>query len=94
MDASSEHIEFIRRFGTEVYYGDASRLEFLRAARADRARVFVLATVERFRVHDEALFEASWKHQGDLEQLTDIARRGREELERLFEQDAAKRRPA
>ena len=43
MDASSEHIDFIRRFGNRVFFGDASRLDLLRAARADRASVFVLA---------------------------------------------------
>jgi glutathione-regulated potassium-efflux system protein KefB len=166
MDASPEHIEFIRRFGNPVFYGDASRLDLLRAAKAHRARLFVLAiddveaslrtarvvlanfpnltiyararnrqhayalramgvtrimretllssleltervleglgldvaearaAVERFRAHDEALFESSWQHQADLDRLADIAKRGREELERLFEQDAAGRRPA
>ncbi|RKH68519.1 monovalent cation:proton antiporter-2 (CPA2) family protein [Corallococcus llansteffanensis] len=43
IDASAEHIDFIRRFGNQVFYGDASRLDLLRAARSDKARVFVLA---------------------------------------------------
>jgi monovalent cation:proton antiporter-2 (CPA2) family protein len=43
LDASSTHVDFLRRFGNLIYYGDASRVELLRAARADRARVFVLA---------------------------------------------------
>jgi glutathione-regulated potassium-efflux system protein KefB len=43
MDASPEHIDFIKRFGNKVFYGDAARLDLLRAARADRAKVFVLA---------------------------------------------------
>jgi glutathione-regulated potassium-efflux system protein KefB len=43
LDISSEHIDFIKRFGNKVYYGDASRLDLLRAARADKAKVFVLA---------------------------------------------------
>lgn len=166
MDVNPEHIEFVRRFGNRVFYGDASRLDLLRAAKADRARIFVLAiddveaslraarvvlanfpnltvfararnrqhayalralgitritretllssldatqqvlealgldpavaraAVERFRAHDEALFEASWEHHADVDRLADIARQGREELERLFEQDAAGRRPA
>jgi glutathione-regulated potassium-efflux system protein KefB len=167
MDVSSEHIDFIRRFGSKVFYGDASRLDLLRAARADEARVFVLAiddveaslrtaevvlahfphlevfararnrqhayrlrrlgirrimretlagsleltvdvldvlgleradaerTVARFREHDEALFEAAWPHQDDPDKLTDLARRGREELERLFQEDASdERRPS
>ncbi len=43
LDISSEHIDFIKRFGNKVYYGDASRLDLLRAARADKAKIFVLA---------------------------------------------------
>jgi glutathione-regulated potassium-efflux system ancillary protein KefC len=43
LDVSSEHIDFIKRFGNKVYYGDASRLDLLRAARADKAKIFVLA---------------------------------------------------
>jgi glutathione-regulated potassium-efflux system protein KefB len=43
LDSSSEHIDFITRFGNKVFYGDASRLDLLRSARADKARVFVLA---------------------------------------------------
>jgi glutathione-regulated potassium-efflux system protein KefB len=166
IDASSEHIEFIQRFGNRVFFGDVSRLELLRAARAEKAEVFVLAlddveasvrtaellrehfphltvfararnrqhayrlrglgvariiretlagsleltervleelgedaalakaSVERFRAHDEELLEASWRHRGDLDQLTRMAARGREELEKLFDEDARDRRSA
>ena len=43
LDSSPANIDFIRRFGSEVYYGDATRLDMLRAAGAERASVFVLA---------------------------------------------------
>ncbi|MCP3099627.1 monovalent cation:proton antiporter-2 (CPA2) family protein [Myxococcus sp. K15C18031901] len=43
IDASPEHIDFMKRFGSQVFYGDASRLDLLRAARADKARIFVVA---------------------------------------------------
>ncbi len=43
LDASSTHVDFVRRYGNRIYYGDASRVDLLRAARADHARVFVLA---------------------------------------------------
>jgi glutathione-regulated potassium-efflux system protein KefB len=43
LDASPEHIDFLKRFGNKIYYGDASRLDLLRAARADKAKIFVLA---------------------------------------------------
>ncbi|MGA8260471.1 MAG: monovalent cation:proton antiporter-2 (CPA2) family protein [Arenicellales bacterium] len=43
LDSSSEHVDFIRRYGSKIYYGDASRLDMLRAANAGSASVFVLA---------------------------------------------------
>lgn len=161
LDASSEHVDFIRRFGNKVFYGDASRLELLEAAGAAKARVFVLAiddvkasvatahavqkhfphlrivararnrqhaydlkamgvneltretlagsvemtrtvlmqlgmpwseahrTMEIFRDLDERLLEESFHLRGDLQSLQKKANSAREELERLFEADAA-----
>ena len=43
LDSSQTNVDFVRRFGNEVYYGDPSRLDLLRAAGADNARVLVLA---------------------------------------------------
>jgi glutathione-regulated potassium-efflux system ancillary protein KefC/glutathione-regulated potassium-efflux system protein KefB len=43
LEASFEQVDFVRKFGNRIHYGDASRLELLRAARADLAEVFVLA---------------------------------------------------
>jgi monovalent cation:proton antiporter-2 (CPA2) family protein len=43
LDISQTHVDFVRRFGNQVYYGDASRLDLLRAAGAATARVLVLA---------------------------------------------------
>ncbi len=43
LDSSQTHVDFVRRFGNKVYYGDASRLDLLRAAGAERARILVLA---------------------------------------------------
>lgn len=43
LDVSSEHVDFVRRFGNKIYYGDASRLDMLRAANAENAALFVLA---------------------------------------------------
>jgi monovalent cation:proton antiporter-2 (CPA2) family protein len=43
LDSNQTHVDFVRRFGNEVYYGDASRLDLLRAAGAETAKVFVLA---------------------------------------------------
>ncbi|HSO79269.1 MAG TPA: glutathione-regulated potassium-efflux system protein KefC, partial [Chromatiaceae bacterium] len=47
LDHDPEHIETIRRFGFKVFYGDAARLDLLRAAGADRARLLVLAIDDR-----------------------------------------------
>ncbi|HVO45219.1 MAG TPA: monovalent cation:proton antiporter-2 (CPA2) family protein [Steroidobacteraceae bacterium] len=43
LDSNQTHVDFVRRFGNKVYYGDASRLDLLRAAGAETASVFVLA---------------------------------------------------
>jgi monovalent cation:proton antiporter-2 (CPA2) family protein len=43
LDRDPQHIEFVRQFGSKVYFGDCSRLDLLRAAKLDRAEVFVLA---------------------------------------------------
>ncbi len=43
LEISQEQVDFVRRFGNEIYYGDASRLDLLHAAGADKARIFVLA---------------------------------------------------
>jgi glutathione-regulated potassium-efflux system protein KefB len=43
LDNSQTHVDFVRRFGNLVFYGDAARLDLLRAAGAQTARVFVLA---------------------------------------------------
>jgi len=43
LDISAEQVEFVRRFGAQAFYGDASRAEILEAADAHRARAFVLA---------------------------------------------------
>ncbi len=43
LETSTHQVDFVRRYGDKVYYGDASRLNLLRAAGADKAEVFVLA---------------------------------------------------
>ncbi|MDI1436735.1 monovalent cation:proton antiporter-2 (CPA2) family protein [Polyangium sorediatum] len=43
LDASPTHVDFVRRYGNQIYYGDASRVDLLRAAGAERARLIVLA---------------------------------------------------
>src|SRR5262249_40920012 len=44
LDTDSDHVDLLRRLGLEVFYGDASREDLLRAAGAGRARLLILAT--------------------------------------------------
>ena len=44
LETNVEQVDFLRKFGNKVYFGDPSRPELLRAAHADRAEVFVLTT--------------------------------------------------
>ena len=43
LDVSSAHVDFVRKFGNKIYYGDAQRVDLLRAAGADKAKVLVVA---------------------------------------------------
>ncbi|MGH8738770.1 MAG: cation:proton antiporter, partial [Burkholderiales bacterium] len=43
LELSYQQVDFVRRFGNKVYYGDASRIELLQAAKAGEAKLFVLA---------------------------------------------------
>jgi monovalent cation:proton antiporter-2 (CPA2) family protein len=43
LEISQAQVDFLRRFGNKLYYGDASRLELLHAAGAERAELLVVA---------------------------------------------------
>jgi glutathione-regulated potassium-efflux system ancillary protein KefC/glutathione-regulated potassium-efflux system protein KefB len=43
LEIDSSQVDVVRRYGNIVHYGDASRLDILRAAGAEHARIFVLA---------------------------------------------------
>ncbi len=43
LEISQPQVDFVRKFGSKIYYGDASRLELLRAAKVENTRLFVLA---------------------------------------------------
>jgi glutathione-regulated potassium-efflux system protein KefB len=44
LETSAEQVEFLRRFGNKIYFGDPARPELLRAANAAHAEVFVITT--------------------------------------------------
>ena len=43
LDVSPDQVSLVKRFGSEAYYGDASRLDILEAAQTGKARAFVMA---------------------------------------------------
>jgi glutathione-regulated potassium-efflux system ancillary protein KefC/glutathione-regulated potassium-efflux system protein KefB len=47
MDADLGHIELLRRFGRLVSFGDATRLDLLRAAGAEKAKLLIVAIDDR-----------------------------------------------
>ncbi|MDB5498164.1 MAG: potassium transporter [Phenylobacterium sp.] len=47
LDNSIEQIEIIRRFGWAVHYGDASRIDLLRTAGAEKAKLLLVAIDDR-----------------------------------------------
>ena len=160
LDHDAEQIEVLRKFGYNVYYGDASRHDLLEAAGAAEAQALVIAiddpekvleivetarrhfprlrilaraydrvhayrlinagvehvhrevfassvdageqllvqlglhpfearrAARRFKMHDEELLRRSARHADDTQRLIDIARQGREEIERVLSTDA------
>jgi glutathione-regulated potassium-efflux system ancillary protein KefC/glutathione-regulated potassium-efflux system protein KefB len=52
LENSVEQIELLRRFGRRVYYGDAGRLDLLRAAGAERAKLLVVAIDDREKANE------------------------------------------
>src|SRR6516165_8693279 len=69
LDLDADQVDLVRRLGLKVFYGDASRLELLRSAGADRAKILVLA------IDDEEksmqMIETARKH---FQNLTGLAR--------------------
>jgi monovalent cation:proton antiporter-2 (CPA2) family protein len=42
LEANPKQVDFVRQYGSDIYYGDASRLDSLRAAKVPQAKIFVL----------------------------------------------------
>jgi glutathione-regulated potassium-efflux system protein KefB len=60
LEADVRQVDFVRRFGNQVYYGNPANMDFLRAAGVGKARIFVLAMDD---VHDSVrTAEAMHKH--------------------------------
>ena len=89
LDSSIEQIDLLRRFGRRVHYGDATRLDLLRQAGIEQAKVLIVAIDDR----DQAsqLVETArntWPHlkilarAWDRRHAYDLLRNGADEVER------------
>lgn len=159
MDKDPDHVEFVKKFGNKLFFGDMTRLDMLISAGIREARTLVVAVDDieeslkivdqaqelnpainivaraidrfhayelharkvnnviremfpssleaatstllslgytegqallmrdRFRQYDEALLQKSVEHKDDMDELLNIAKEGRKELEHLFEED-------
>lgn len=67
LDASAEQVDLVRRFGRRVYYGDATRLDLLRAAGAADAKLLIVAIDDRDQA--EKLVELALQHFPNLKIL-------------------------
>lgn len=160
MDKDSDQVEFVEQFGNRLFFGDLTRLDLLKGAGIETARILVVAvddvdeslqivdlamaqnpkirivaraidrfhayellkrkvhnviretfassleaasdTLEHlgytegqalevtsmFRKHDEEMLLRSAEHMHDMQELFNLAKEGRLELEKLFEQDS------
>ena len=52
LENSVEQIELIRRFGGKAFYGDAGRIDLLRAAGAETARILIVAIDDREKANE------------------------------------------
>jgi monovalent cation:proton antiporter-2 (CPA2) family protein len=43
LEVNYQQVDFVRRFGSKIYFGDATRLDLLLSARTGQAKLFVLA---------------------------------------------------
>jgi glutathione-regulated potassium-efflux system ancillary protein KefC/glutathione-regulated potassium-efflux system protein KefB len=89
LDSSIEQIDLLRRFGRKVHYGDASRIDLLRTAGAEKARLLVVAIDDQDKAVEmvEAAHEAfpnltilarAW----DRRHAYDLLKKGADEVER------------
>lgn len=56
IDYNSAHLELLRRFGVQAYYGDATRPDMLHAAGIDTAKLFIIAIDGREQVTELARY--------------------------------------
>ncbi len=50
LDKDAEHIEFVKKFGNKVFYGDATRIDLLKKSGIENARVFLIAIDNQYEI--------------------------------------------
>ncbi|MEM8994264.1 MAG: monovalent cation:proton antiporter-2 (CPA2) family protein [Acidobacteriota bacterium] len=73
LDHDSEKVDVLRKVGIKVFYGDASRLDLLHAAGADKARLLILAIDSVEKTH--LIAETARKHFPSLRIMATVATR-------------------
>ena len=74
LDHDPEHIDFVSRFGSKIFYGDATRLDLLESAGAANAKVLVIAIDDPKK--SVLLAEEAKRHFPDLTILARARNRG------------------
>ena len=69
LDADAKRIETVRRFGQKIYFGDPTRLDLLRSAGAERAKILIIALDDR-----DAILTLAAMARREFPHLTVIAR--------------------
>src|SRR5260221_1393107 len=82
LDLDADQVALVRKLGLKVFYGDASRLELLRAAGADLAKLLIVAVDDEER--SRLIIEAAQKHFPNLKIFARAF--GRDHAYRLIEQ--------
>lgn len=60
LEVDSDHVEMLRKLGHKVFYGDASRVDLLRAAGAESAKLLIVALDEPEKILE--MVESARKH--------------------------------
>ncbi|WP_088343699.1 MULTISPECIES: monovalent cation:proton antiporter-2 (CPA2) family protein [Rhodomicrobium] len=68
LDHDADHVEGVRAYGFKVYFGDASRVDLLKAAGAAEAKILIIAVDEHEKMMEIA--EAAKKHFPQLKLLS------------------------
>ena len=84
LDVDSDQIDIVTKFGNKAFYGDASRLDLLRSAGAERAKVLLVAVDDQAKAVE--IVELAHKHFPNLAVL--VRARGRSEAYELLDTGA------